>query len=112
MDYYKAITELKNAKTVEGPEGIFRTTLSYNDQIMLCRFTMKKGASIPLHDHAAVQDGYVISGKIRFKKSDGSSFIAEAGTSYVFNSNEAHGAEMLEDAEVIECFAPIRPEYI
>lgn len=112
MEQYKALAKKDEAKTVEGPEGIFRTTLSYNPQIMLCHFNMKKGAKIPLHDHEAVQDGYVVSGKIRFQKGDGSRFVAEPGSSYVFNSHEAHGAEILEDAEVIECFAPIRPEYM
>jgi quercetin dioxygenase-like cupin family protein len=112
MEYHKPIAKKAESKTVEKPEGIFRTTLSYNSQIMLCHFDMKKGAVIPLHDHEAVQDGYVVGGKIRFKKADGSSFIAEPGTSYVFGPNEAHGAEVLEDSEVIECFAPIRPEYV
>ncbi len=112
MEYYKGLTQKDKENTVENPKGIFRTTLSYNDQSMLCHFNMKKGAAIPLHNHEAVQNGYVISGKVQFKKEDGSTFVAEAGTAYAFNQNEAHGADVLEDAEVIEVFAPIRPEYI
>ncbi len=85
--------------------------MSYNDHLMLCHFILKKGTVIPLHHHKAVQNGYVISGKLKFLRSDGDSFIAEAGTGYVFNSDEEHGVEVLEDSEVIECFAPMRPEY-
>ena len=55
---------------------------------------------------------YVISGKIRFLKKDRPGFIAETGSSWVFMSEEYHGAEVLEDTEVIEYFVPLRPEYI
>ena len=96
---------------VENPPGIHRTTMAYNDETMLCHFIMKRGAEIPLHNHDAVQNGYVISGKIQFRNSEGDAFIAEAGTGYAFGSNERHGALVLEDAEVIECFAPMRGEY-
>lgn len=98
-------------QSVEGPPGIVRTTMAYNDETMLCHFRMAAGARIPLHHHAAVQNGYVISGRIRFLAQDGTSFVAQAGSGYVFGSEEPHGAEVLADAEVIECFAPKRPEY-
>jgi quercetin dioxygenase-like cupin family protein len=96
---------------VENPPGIIRTTIAYNDQTMLCHFSMSAGARIPLHHHPAVQNGYVVSGRIRFITEDGSGFVAEAGSGYVFGPDEPHGAEVLSDAEVIECFAPKRPEY-
>jgi quercetin dioxygenase-like cupin family protein len=102
----------KQKQAQEGPEGIFRTTLAYNEKAMMCHFTMKKGAKIPLHHHPAVQNGYIISGKVRFNRGMGYTFIAEAGDSYVFDPEEPHGAEVLEDAELVECFAPMRPEYI
>lgn len=98
-------------KAVENPKGIFRTTMAYNRETMLCHFSMKKGAEIPLHHHPAVQNGYVTSGKVRFQTAAGGSFIAEAGSGYAFGSEEPHGALVLEDAEVIECFSPMRPEY-
>ncbi len=98
-------------ESVENPPGIRRTTMAFNDQTMLCHFIMKKGAEIPLHNHEAAQNGYVISGKVRFAKKDEEGFVAEPGTGYAFAPWEHHGAEVLEDAEVIECFAPVRPEY-
>lgn len=96
---------------VENPPGIHRTTLAFNAQTMLCHFEMKKGAAIPLHNHEAVQNGYIIAGRVQFKKKDGDAFVAEAGTGYAFDAWEQHGAVVLEDSEVIECFAPMRPEY-
>ena len=101
---------LSNRETVENPPGICRTTMAFNDQVMLCHFRMKEGARIPLHNHPAAQNGYVVSGKIRFITEEGG-FVAEEGSGYVFDPLEKHGAEVLSDAEVIECFAPKRPEY-
>ena len=105
------ITSLASAQVQEGPANIYRTTLAYNEDVMMCRFIMKPGGKIPLHEHPAVQVGYVIRGKVRFRKEDGEEFIAESGSSYLFDSREKHGAQVLEEAEVIECFSPMRPEY-
>ena len=99
-------------EAVENPPGIRRTTMAYNAQIMLCHLAMTAGAKIPLHHHPAVQSGYVVSGRVKFLKEDGATLVAEAGTGYAFGPDETHGAEVLEDAEVVECFAPIRPEYV
>jgi quercetin dioxygenase-like cupin family protein len=98
--------------TVENPLGIFRTTIAYNEQLMLCHFFLRKDVRIPFHAHAASQNGYLISGKLRMLWETGQQFIAEPGSGWCFDSNVRHGAEAIEDCEAIECFAPIRPEYI
>lgn len=103
--------ELADLKSVEKPAGIFRTTLSFHEQSMLCHITLTKASTIPLHNHEAVQHGYVLSGKLRFQLSEGRSFLATAGSSYAFDPWEHHGAEALEDSELLEFFAPMRPEY-
>ncbi len=95
---------------VEKPAGVFRRTLTWNNELMLCHFDMKKGAKIPLHDHRASQNGYVISGKLSFI-TEKDSFIAGPGDAYIFGPNEKHGAEVLEDTIVVEAFSPSRPEY-
>lgn len=92
-------------------EGTTRTTLCYNDDLMMCHFRMRKGARIPLHDHVAVQSGYILQGAVRFSTADGQNFVARAGDGYLFDSKEAHGSEAMEDSELIECFTPMRPEY-
>jgi quercetin dioxygenase-like cupin family protein len=112
MQKKKRITSLVNESPVEMFEGFFRTTLVYNEQLMLCHFSLKKGAEIKLHKHEAVQNGYVLKGKVELLSESGDSIIAEPGSSYVFDSNEVHGALALEDSEYIESFTPTRPEYI
>ena len=53
-----------------------------------------------------------MSGSYQMVKDDGTSFVATAGTSYVFDSNEVHGIDKVyEPTELVECFSPMRPEY-
>ncbi len=100
----------KDVKELEALEGVFRKTLTYNDNVMLCVFNLKKDAVIPLHDHEAHQIGYVIKGKVKFI-TETREFIAQEGDSYVFDSYEKHGANLLEDSEIIEVFNPTREDY-
>lgn len=102
------------ARTVEGPPGFFRTTLVYNDDIMLCHLLLKKGAEVPLHRHPAVQSGYVISGRLSFRRGEEGrdAFLAGPGSAYLFRSNELHGVEALEEAQTVDCFTPLRPDYL
>jgi quercetin dioxygenase-like cupin family protein len=52
----------------------------------------------------------VITGKLQFETEEGR-FSVEAGDSYIFESNEKHGAIILEDSEVIDIFSPARADY-
>lgn len=105
----------KNVKQVipiEKPPGIFRRTLVHNTDVMLCHFELKRGSRIPLHDHKPSQIGYVVSGKVRFTSGrNPQGFVVSAGDAYVFDPEEQHGAEAMEDSVFIEVFNPSRPEY-
>ena len=98
-------------ESIKALEGIYRKTLAYNGTVMLCHFILQKNAKIPLHNHEAHQIGYVISGIVHFTCETRDNFIAEAGDSYVFDSWEKHGAEIIETAEIIEVFSPSREDY-
>jgi len=77
---------------------------------MLCHFFLEKNSEVPLHNHKNHQVGYVIKGKLKFFTED-TEFIAEEGDSYIFESNEKHGAIIIEDSEVIDVFNPARDDY-
>jgi quercetin dioxygenase-like cupin family protein len=111
-DKSKPLARRESVASVEGPKGIFRTTLAYDEQSMLCHFRLAKGAHIPMHHHLAAQNGYLISGRMRFVKETGEGFIAEPGTGWCFASEEPHGADVLEDSEAVECFVPMRADYL
>ncbi len=52
----------------------------------------------------------MLKGKLKFITENGE-FIAKEGDSYVFDSNEKHGAILLEDTDVIDVFSPAREDY-
>lgn len=97
---------------VEIRPGIFRSTLVYNKDNMLCYFREKQGARVDLHTHFAVQSGYVIKGKVKFFDAEGNERILGPGDGYLFNSNEPHGSIALEETVLVESFTPARPEYL
>jgi quercetin dioxygenase-like cupin family protein len=99
-----------DVETIKVFEGVYRKTLLYNKNLMLCHFTLEKNANIPIHSHKEDQIGYVIKGKLKFLMED-REFIAKQGDSYVFDSNEKHGAFVLEDSEAIDVFNPAREDY-
>jgi len=103
---------VSTGKPIENPEGVIRRTLAYNDETMLCYFELEKGARIPLHNHPAVQTGYLISGHVQFLgEQESDAFEVVPGDAYVFDSGKTHGGVALEDSVFVEVFAPSRDEY-
>lgn len=112
MKHTRPVVRSSEVEGAEYPPGVTRRTLSYDEHSMLCHFHLREGARIPLHHHSALQHGYVIRGKVRFLGAGETSFVAEAGCGYLFPGNQPHGAEALEESEVVDFFAPMRPEYL
>lgn len=98
---------------VEQLPGVTRTTLSYGADSMLCLFELQKGALIPLHNHPASQNGYILSGKVLLLGSQEEAVkAAGAGDSYYIPPHQTHGMQVLETARIVENFSPMRPEFI
>jgi len=112
MNPNRPVARRSEVPGVENPPGVIRRTLSYDQHSMLCHFHLEEGARIPVHHHRALQHGYVIRGRVRFVREGETSFVAEAGCGYLFTSDEPHGAEALEESEVVDFFTPLRPEYL
>jgi len=106
----KNLISKNSVEPVKAFEGIYRKTLVYNRNLMLCHFFLEKNTEVPLHNHKEHQVGYIIKGKLKFFTEDGE-FIAIEGDSYIFDSNVKHGAIILEDSEVIDIFNPAREDY-
>ena len=106
----KKTVNKNSVNSIEMLPGIYRKTLVYNKNMMLCHFSLNKNLRVPLHTHREHQIGYVITGKLQFETEEGK-FLVEAGDSYIFESHEKHGATIFEDAEVIDIFSPARDDY-
>jgi quercetin dioxygenase-like cupin family protein len=103
---------VETAKPIEKPENVVRKTLAYIDEAMICHFHLKKGASIPLHHHPAIQIGYLISGRMQFiGETESDAFEVGPGDGYTIESNKPHGGVALEESVFVEVFSPSREEY-
>ena len=91
--------------------GIHLQTLTYGDRTLLARFRLEQGAQLPLHSHPHEQTGFLISGRMRFTI-DGQVFEAAPGDSWCIPGSVQHGAEIIEEAIVIEAFSPVREDYL
>jgi quercetin dioxygenase-like cupin family protein len=96
---------------IQAMEGIRRKTLVYGEKTLLSVFRMEKGAHLPRHTHPHEQTGYLVKGRMRFFIEE-ESFEAEAGDSWCVPGSAAHGAEVLEEALVVEVFSPVREDYL
>lgn len=82
------------------------------ERAMICLFRYEPGTSEPLHHHESEQFSCVIKGRVRFLL-QGQDIEAGPGEVVHVPSNVPHGAEILdEEAEVLEVFSPIRPDFL
>jgi quercetin dioxygenase-like cupin family protein len=82
------------------------------ERAMLCRFRYAPGTREPVHAHESEQFSYVLEGRVRFLL-EGRQLEAGPGEIVYIPSRVPHGAEVLgEDAEVIEVFSPLRPDFL
>jgi quercetin dioxygenase-like cupin family protein len=107
--FYASVAE---AMQVEAIPGLFRTMLVYTKEQMLCHFRVKAGVRMQMHTHEAAQIGYILSGKMLFEREGQTTLSVSTGSAYAFKSNEPHRLIALEDTEFVECFSPMREDYI
>ncbi len=91
--------------------GIERRVLSYGGGLMLVEFTFPAGTTLPLHDHPHEQIGYVVSGEIILTLADEETRL-QAGSSYYVAPHVSHGAEIITDSVLIDCFTPVRADLL
>jgi quercetin dioxygenase-like cupin family protein len=99
------------ARAVELFPGVTRRTLNSADNSTLVEITLAKGSVVPMHTHPHEQNGYVVSGRVRFQIGDEVKELA-AGDGYCATGNQPHGVTALEDSICIDIFSPVRHEYL
>ena len=91
-------------------EGIKRRIIT-GEKAMLGRLVFPKGAKVPTHSHESEQITNVLTGALSLLI-EGDRIVVKAGQTLVIPSNVPHGAEALEDTDVIDTFSPIRTDWI
>ena len=92
-------------------DGVQMRPLAWEEKTILCEFKLKKGKTLPLHQHPYEQTGYLVSGKLNFRIYDIWQ-LAEKGDSWCIPENVEHEVKILEDSVVLELFSPVRPDYL
>jgi len=79
-------------------------------RVMLSRVALKKGCLVPTHQHDNEQFACILSGRLRFFLGAGGAatkeMVLQGGQVLHLSPNVPHGAEALEDTEVLDIFSP------
>lgn len=104
---------VKHSETGYRPavEGIDLKTLVYGEKTLMAKFLLKKGSTLPRHSHPHEQTGYLVKGRLRLMVGS-EQWEVQAGDSWCIDGGVEHGAEVVEDAEAIEVFSPLREDYL
>lgn len=85
--------------------------LAIGQNEMVGRLRLAKGAVVPPHKHVSEQITMVMSGAIRFTIG-GKDTTVRAGEVLVIPPNFVHSAIALEDSDDIDCFSPLREDWL
>lgn len=91
--------------------GMHRTILGHDKNLMLVKVWFDKGAVGEVHAHHHTQTAYVASGKFEVEV-DGKKQVLEAGGCFFVPSNALHGAVCLEEGILLDIFSPAREDFL
>jgi quercetin dioxygenase-like cupin family protein len=81
-------------------------------RMTIARLEMKKGCAVASHSHENEQVTLVLSGALKFNVA-GKEVIVRSGEMLELPSHVPHGVvEVLEDAQVVDVFSPIRQDWL
>ncbi len=91
--------------------GVKRTIMANNKDLMLVKFEFEKGQIGALHSHVHTQSTYILKGKFEFEVG-GKKYLCEEGDTLIADSNVEHGCVCLEDGVLIDSFTPAREDFL
>ena len=103
------INKLKNILGKEIIPG-FKGKFVHGKDMTLAFWKVKKGSTIPPHEHIHEQTLYVKSGTFELKINNKIKTLKEDEVC-VIPSNVTHAGKALTDCELIDVFVPTRKEY-
>jgi quercetin dioxygenase-like cupin family protein len=97
----------KKLKIWEGISGSF----FHSDQATFGHVTLEEGTDLPEHSHVYEQWTHVIEGKMEFNVG-GEKLLLTAGMAAFIPSNIPHSAKAIQRTKVIDCFLPVREDFV
>jgi quercetin dioxygenase-like cupin family protein len=100
------IKNINPKELVEGITGYY----AHGKSMSFGYVELKKGASIPMHNHVHEQITFIIEGELDMMIG-GEKCLLRNGMYHVIHSNVPHSAIALTDCKVIDAFSPVREDY-
>ena len=97
----------KRLKIWEGITGVF----AHSDISTFGYVTLEKGIRAPEHNHVHEQWTHVLSGELEFTL-DGEIRLLTPGMSVYIPSNSPHSAYAITECKVLDCFSPVREDFV
>lgn len=91
--------------------GLKRQVLGYDNQVMLVKVAFEQDAIGQLHEHPHVQVSYVESGVFELTIGEEKK-ILKKGDGYYVPPHTWHGCLCLEAGVLVDCFSPMREDFI
>jgi quercetin dioxygenase-like cupin family protein len=90
---------------------IERQVFGYSDEVMMVKVRFEKGGIGSMHQHPHTQVTYVESGEFEMTIGDNKKIIRK-GDGYFVPPNILHGCVCLEAGMLIDCFTPMRADFL
>lgn len=111
----KGEEEPRHLKWAEVEEEWMNPTISRKLAVgkreMLGLVKFRKGAIVPAHRHLSEQITIMLKGALKFTI-HGKSYVVKEGEVLIIPSNVIHDAVALEETEEIDCFSPLRHDWL
>lgn len=91
--------------------GVQRKTLAVGEHCLMTKFVLEAGSELPSHKHPHEQVGFLVSGRLILTIGDESCEMLP-GDSWAVPGDVEHCAKVIETAEAIEVFYPVRQDYL
>ena len=90
---------------------IERQVYGYNEEIMMVKVKFEKGGIGSMHKHPHTQVSYVESGEFELTIGDKKKILRK-GDGYFVPPDVLHGCVCLEAGMLIDCFTPMRADFV
>ncbi len=108
--FFMPFIDFNNRPKVQIWPGI-EAALFHSDQTTMARVTINKGVEVPVHQHMHEQWTHVVEGELEFTLA-GEKKTLYPGMSVYIPSNTPHAAIAREQTKVIDCFLPVRQDFV
>ena len=92
-------------------EKIQRQVYGYNQDVMMVKVKFEKGGVGAIHQHPHTQVSYVESGEFEMTIGDEKRIIRK-GDGFFVPPNVLHGCVCVEAGMLIDCFSPMREDFV